>query len=83
MTPIRWTNTAVVAAAAMAAQERGPLLQRLDLVAEFPEMYPVRQRGLYIGARYFLVGKRWLVFYRVRSEDVLILNILPARARRA
>lgn len=65
----------------MTEAEREALLERLDLVAEFPEMNPVRQRGLYVGARYFLIRKRWIVFYRVRPEDVLILNILPARAR--
>ena len=79
--PIRWTNAALVAAAEMTGPEREALLQRLDLVAEFPEMNPGRQRGLYVGARYFPVRKRWIVFYRPRSEDVLILNILAARAR--
>lgn len=65
----------------MTEAEREALLERLDLVAEFPEMNPVRQRGLYVGARYLPIRKRWIVFYRVRPEDVLILNILPARAR--
>ena len=65
----------------MTQPEREALLQRLDLVADFPEMNPVRQRGLYVGARYFLIRKRWIVFYRPRPADVLILSILPARAR--
>jgi len=78
---IRWTNEAVVHLAKLREKERAALFAHLGLVVEFPRMYPVRQGGRFVGLRYFQVDKRWLVYYKVSEDDVLVFDIVPARAQ--
>jgi len=47
-----------------------------------PRMYPVRQRGLLRGYRYFIAGKH-LFYHRLYSQQVLITAILPGAMRDA
>jgi plasmid stabilization system protein ParE len=81
LTPIRWTNEAILVLARLREREHVALFSHLDLVAEFPRMYPARQRGRFAGMRFFQIEKRWLVYYSVAADHVLIFNIVPARAR--
>jgi plasmid stabilization system protein ParE len=78
---LRWTNEAIAALASLGNRTRQALLDTFDLVVEFPEMYPVRQRGKFAGLRYFALRKRWIVYYRTKNDEVLVLAIVPARAR--
>ena len=78
---IRWTNTALVALAGLTDSEREEIFERLELVLEFPAMYPVRERGAHGRFRYFVIRRRWIVYYRVLPEEVRVVNIHPARAR--
>ena len=64
MSRIRWTNEAIIALASLTPPQRRPLFDRLDLIAQFPAMYPRRQRGRVAGLHYFVLEKRWLVYYR-------------------
>ncbi len=81
MRELRWTNEAVVALASLGNRERQALFDILDLVVEFPAMYPTRQRGKFADLRYFVLQKRWIVYYRSRNGEVLVLAIVPALAR--
>lgn len=82
MREIHWTNEAIVALAALPPAGRALLLERLSLIAEFPDIYPRRQRGRFVGLRYFVPERRWLVYYRHTPEDrVLVFAIVPALAR--
>jgi plasmid stabilization system protein ParE len=68
--------------AGLSPLDRGRLLDHLELVLQFPFMYPSRQRGRYRGLRYFLFQRRWLVYYRVNADrGVVVLTIVPAMAR--
>jgi plasmid stabilization system protein ParE len=79
---LRWTDEAILALVGVSEAHRRILLDRIDLIAQFPLMYPVRQRGRFKGLRYFVVQDRWLVFYRVPGDrDILIIAIVPALAR--
>ena len=78
---IRWANEAIVALASLAAADRRSLLERLELVAQFPAMYPARQRGRFKGLRYFVVGRRWIVYYQVEQTFVSVITMVPAKAR--
>src|SRR5207245_2419630 len=79
---IRWTNQAILALASLTGRERQVLLDRLELVGQFPAMYPARQRGRFASLRYFVLSNRWVVYYRPKEEgDLLIFAIVPARAR--
>jgi len=48
------------------------------MVAEFPEMYPVRQHQPYAGFRYFLV-ENYCISYVIAEDTVIILAVFPAR----
>jgi plasmid stabilization system protein ParE len=54
----------------------------IELLQQFPKMYPVRRRGLMRGYRYF-VADRHLFYYSLNSEEVLITAIIPGAMRRA
>ncbi len=54
----------------------------LDLLGEYPEMFPVRRRGLMKGLRYFM-AHRYLFYYSASSTEIRILAILPGQMRQA
>ncbi len=81
MQTLRWTNEAVLGLASLSQKARQDLFERLDLVGRFPEMYPARQRGRFTGLRYFVVARRWIVYYRHAERDLLVFAIVPALAR--
>jgi len=79
---IRWTEEAVRALEALNVRDLDALFERLELVEQFPTMYPQRQRGRFAGLRYLVISKRWLVYYRVASaEAVVIFDVVPALGR--
>jgi len=78
---LRWTNEAIAGLVALANRERQILSDILALVVEFPATYPARQRGKFAGFRYFVLGKRWIVYYRAGEKDVMVLAIVPALSR--
>ena len=83
MKALRWTNQAILQLASLSARERQALLDRLEIATQFPEMYPARQRGRFAGLRYFVLGRRWIIYYRPGEDgDFLILAIVPVRTRR-
>ena len=54
----------------------------LDRLTSHPRMYPVRQRGLMRGYRYFVIDEN-LFYYSVTSSEIRIAEILPGRMYRA
>jgi plasmid stabilization system protein ParE len=78
---IQWTNEAIIGLAAASSTARDSLFERLELIAEFPAMYPVRQRGRFAGLRFLVLQKRWIVYYRSGNEHILVIAIVPAIAR--
>ncbi|HEX9246758.1 MAG TPA: type II toxin-antitoxin system RelE/ParE family toxin [bacterium] len=80
MKGLRWTNQAIVALASLTVRERQVLLDRLEMASQFPAMYPARQRGRFTGLRYFVLSRRWVIYYRP-EEDLIVFAIVPARAR--
>ena len=81
MKSIQWTNEAIIGLAAVSSTIRDLLFERLELIAEFPAMYPVRQRGRFAGLRFLVLQKRLIVYYRSGNEHVLVIAIVPAIAR--
>ena len=61
---------------------RDRAFQMLDLVVLYPEMFPVRQRGLMAGYRSFRVDQ-YLFYYSVTSQEIRITAILPGRMEQA
>jgi plasmid stabilization system protein ParE len=54
----------------------------IDLLEQFPKMYPVRRRGLMRDYRYFIAG-RHLFYYSLTSQEVRITAIIPGAMRQA
>lgn len=82
MNRTRWTNEAILALASLTPPQRKALFDLLELIMQFPLMYPKRQRGRFAGLRYFMLERRWLVYYRHNdAAGVLIFAIVPALAR--
>ena len=61
---------------------RDRALEVLDLIVLFPEMFPLRQRGLLAGYRSFPV-RSYLFYYSVSSSEIRIIAILPGRMEEA
>ena len=54
----------------------------IELLMQYPRMYPVRRRGIMRGYRYFLAG-RHLFYYSLSSQEVRITAIIPGAMRQA
>jgi len=54
------------------------MLDKVELLASFPQMYPVRGKGRFRGYRWFLTGN-WIVYYRFVENTVYIRGLWPAR----
>ncbi|MBI3926817.1 MAG: hypothetical protein HY319_14865 [Armatimonadetes bacterium] len=82
MSSLRWTLEASEALEPLSESERIALFTNLELLEQFPAMYPVRQRGRYVGLRYFVLKKRWLVYYRLLDSGlILVFSIVAARVQ--
>lgn len=75
---ILWTAPAASAFRRLPRAVQGELLARVDLLSDFPELYPVRERAPYAGFRYFFVGQ-WCVSYVAANGTLIILAVFPTR----
>lgn len=73
-----WTEPAGLAFGRLPSAVRDAVLRGVDLVSEFPEMYPVRDREPYAGFRFFFVA-RWCVSYVLAGNALVILAVFPVR----
>jgi len=77
---ILWTEPAASAFRGLAGRIQRAVLDRIDMISEFPEMSPVRQHEPYAGFRYFVV-ENYCLSYVVAGDAVIILALFPARKR--
>lgn len=75
---ILWTAPAAASFRKLSRRIQLSILDRLDAVADFPEMYPVRERQPYAGFRYFFT-EGWCVSYAAAEDSLVILAVFPAR----
>ncbi len=75
---ILWTEPVAAAFRKLRKPVQLSILDRLDAVADFPEMYPVRERQPYEGFRYFF-AEGWCVSYVTAEDSLVILAVFPAR----
>ena len=78
---ILWTRPAADAFERLPRPVQLSLLDRIELIAEFPEMYPVRERQPYAGFRYFF-ARDWCVSYVAAEDSIILLAVFPARSGR-
>ncbi len=78
MAKIVWSQTILDAFLELPEGDQRLILEKVDRLQEFPEMYPVRVKGRFRGYRWFFAGNR-LVYYRVTGQRVYIRALWPAR----
>lgn len=78
---VLWTAPAAEALKRLPASTREEITSRIEMISEFPEMYPVRARDPYAGFRYFF-AKDWCVSYTSAEDALIILAIFHARSGR-
>ena len=76
---ILWTEPAGRVFRRLSRSAQLAILERLDVISEFPEMYPVRDRQPYAGFRYFFTSG-WCVSYTTAQDMLIILAVFAARA---
>ncbi|MGQ0569513.1 MAG: type II toxin-antitoxin system RelE/ParE family toxin [Armatimonadota bacterium] len=75
---ILWTEPAASTFRRLARAVQDELLARIDLLSDFPDLYPVRERQPYAGFRYFF-ARQWCVSYVTAGGTLVILAVFPAR----
>lgn len=73
-----WTEPAARAFRSLPRLVQQAILDRIELISEFPEMYPIREHPPYAGFRYFFT-RNWCVSYTSSRNTVVILAVFPAR----
>lgn len=76
---VLWTEPAAQTFRRLSRPVQLAILDRIDLIAEFPEMYPVREHQPYAGFRYFFT-MNWCVSYALSGNTIIILAVFPARS---
>ncbi len=59
-------------------KETAEIVERVDLLRNFPHIYTLRTRGRFRRHRFFQAGN-WLVFYKVVEGTIYIRGLWPAR----
>lgn len=75
---ILWTKPAAEAFEKLPSSARQDIIERIEMVLDFPERYPVREHQLYDGFRYFFT-KDWCVSYTTAEGNLIILAVFLAR----
>lgn len=78
MARIVWPQTLVATLFELPEKEQDLILEKLERLAKFPHMYPVRPKGRFRGHRWFVAGD-WLVYYRAVGRTVYVRGLWPAR----
>jgi plasmid stabilization system protein ParE len=75
-----WTEPAAAAFRRLSDTIQDELLTRIDLLSDFPDLYPVREREPYAGFRFFFV-RAWCISYVTADGMIIILAVFPTRRR--
>ena len=59
-------------------EETAEVVERVNLLRYFPQIYPLRTRGRFRRNRFFQAGN-WLVFYKVVEGTIYIRGLWPGR----
>jgi hypothetical protein len=78
MADIVWPQNVLDILLELPERDRELIIEKVDQLAMFPRMYPVRASGRFRRHRWFLAAN-WIVYYRVIGDTVYIRGIWPAR----
>ncbi|MGH2425935.1 MAG: type II toxin-antitoxin system RelE/ParE family toxin [bacterium] len=72
-----WTKPAAARLYKLPRAVQRAILDRITMISEFPEMYPVRTHQPFAGLRYFFV-RDWCVSYATADDALIILAVFHA-----
>lgn len=75
---VLWTKPAAGTLSRLTAPAQRAILYRIEMISEFPEMYPVRTHQPFAGFRYFFAGD-WCVSYTTAEDALVILAVFHVR----
>ena len=75
---VLWTEPAASALRRLSRRLQQAILDRIEVISEFPEMDPARQHQPYAGFRYFVM-ETYCLSYVVADDTVIILALFPVR----
>jgi hypothetical protein len=80
MASILWSEPVWQVLRQLPEREQALILDKLDLLQSFPEMWPVRDTGprVFRGHRHFLAGNRQ-VYYKHVNGTIYVRALWPAR----
>jgi plasmid stabilization system protein ParE len=78
MLPVIWPERLLSVLSDLHSRQQELIREKEPLLAQFPNMYPVRRTGPFAGCRCF-VAHHWTIYYQVRREAVYIRALRPAR----
>ncbi len=82
MSRLVWSREAVRIVATLPLPVRNDIVSKTRLLADFPEMYPVRRRGQFRGQR-LGASSDWIAYYVVRRDGPAITTIGHGRRKGA
>jgi plasmid stabilization system protein ParE len=83
MAEIRWSRDVERATFRLSVRDRADLFAALEGLRSFPEMGQPIHEGRYRGARRIIIGRRWLLYYRVIGQEraCRLIALLDGRRR--
>jgi plasmid stabilization system protein ParE len=78
MVAVFWPEPVWEVLRGLSEREQRLILEKVERLRDFPEMYPLRSEGPFRRCRWFVAGN-WLVYYRFASGTVYIRGLWPAR----
>lgn len=76
---IVWADPVRELLLALPPRDQRLILEKTDMLAYFPYMYPVREKGKRFRRHRWFTAGNWLVYYRVASDVVYIRGLWPAQ----
>lgn len=78
---IEWAEEAFRSFRNLTVKERAAILQRLDWLGSFPEMYPIAESGRWAGLRRFFAGSQVVYYGYWRDERAIYVEVIAPAAR--
>jgi hypothetical protein len=78
---IEWAEEAFASFHNLKVKDRGAILQRLDWLGSFPQMYPTVESGRWAGLRRFFAGSQVVYYGYWRDERAIYVEVIAPAVR--
>jgi hypothetical protein len=78
---IEWAEEAFASYRNLTTKDRAAILQRLEWLESFPEMYPIVESGRWAGLRRFFAGSQVVYYGYWRDERAIYIEVIAPAVR--